>query len=423
MESSPIEEISQYKKDEIVAVSKYQGYVSYEEINDIIDLSIIDSSEIDNLFIYLFGMDITILTCQEVEIKKERQKEKQQPIEKKNEGSTDDPVRLYIKEMGKVNLLTREEEVEISKRIEKAQYYVEKIILYFRYTITESLSIIDFLISGKERFDKVILEKKILDKNQYMKKLPKIYKLLKNEDEKMEFCLYQLQKEGISPIEKGLWEDSLNKCRIRTSCYLRRVFFRYEIIESFSEVILLGYEQFISLEKEIKDLKPRAEKNRFARTKMKSAQAKSFRKEISAGRSFAEYKKDVRMLKRWMDKAQEAKKEMVESNLRLVISIAKKFVNRGLSFLDLIQEGNVGLMKAVEKFEYRRGYKFSTYATWWIRQAIQRAISDQARTIRIPVHMIETINRVLRAEKRLLLETGKEPTLEQLSKVLSPFSR
>jgi len=142
---------------------------------------------------------------------------------------------------------------------------------------------------------------------------------------------------------------------------------------------------------------------------------KLIKRELAAGRGLDEFKKDVRMLQRWMDKSQEAKREMVESNLRLVISIAKKYTNRGLSFLDLIQEGNVGLMKAVEKFEYRRGYKFSTYATWWIRQAVTRAIADQARTIRIPVHMIETINKVLRGAKKLMMETGREPTPEELA--------
>ena len=152
--------------------------------------------------------------------------------------------------------------------------------------------------------------------------------------------------------------------------------------------------------------------------KLAAAKRKLQKRELAAGRTLDDFKKDVRMLQRWMDKSQEAKREMVESNLRLVISIAKKYTNRGLSFLDLIQEGNMGLMKAVEKFEYRRGYKFSTYATWWIRQAVTRAIADQARTIRIPVHMIETINKVLRGAKKLMMETGREPSPEELANEL-----
>jgi RNA polymerase primary sigma factor len=174
----------------------------------------------------------------------------------------------------------------------------------------------------------------------------------------------------------------------------------------------------LNLEKDIVELTPRAERNKFAAAKLHAAQRKLKKRELAAGRSLDDFKKDVRMLQRWMDKSQEAKREMVESNLRLVISIAKKYTNRGLSFLDLIQEGNMGLMKAVEKFEYRRGYKFSTYATWWIRQAVTRAIADQARTIRIPVHMIETINRVLRGAKKLMMETGREPSPEELAEEL-----
>ena len=191
--------------------------------------------------------------------------------------------------------------------------------------------------------------------------------------------------------------------------------FRHNVIDDFGEVIMTAYERLNALEKEIHELVPRAEKNRFAAAKLKAAKRRLYKRELAAGRTLDEFKKDVRMLQRWMDKSQEAKREMVESNLRLVISIAKKYTNRGLSFLDLIQEGNMGLMKAVEKFEYRRGYKFSTYATWWIRQAVTRAIADQARTIRIPVHMIETINKVLRGAKKLMMETGREPTPEELA--------
>ena len=164
-----------------------------------------------------------------------------------------------------------------------------------------------------------------------------------------------------------------------------------------------SYDRFLELEKEIQELRPRAERNKFALQKLEAAERKLRKKELAAGRTLDEFKKDVRMLLRWMDKSQEAKREMVESNLRLVISIAKKYTNRGLSFLDLIQEGNMGLMKAVEKFEYRRGYKFSTYATWWIRQAVTRAIADQARTIRIPVHMVETLNKINKIKRLFTL--------------------
>ena len=180
--------------------------------------------------------------------------------------------------------------------------------------------------------------------------------------------------------------------------------------------------RFLDLEKEIQELTPRAERNKFAGAKLAAAKRKLKKRELAAGRGLDDFKKDVRMLQRWMDKSQEAKREMVESNLRLVISIAKKYTNSGLSFLDLIQEGNMGLMKAVEKFEYRRGYKFSTYATWWIRQAVTRAIADQARTIRIPVHMIETINKVLRGAKKLMMETGREPTPEELANELGIYA-
>ena len=413
-------DISYHQKiEEIVAIAKDQGFITYEEINDTLPLSIDTGDELDQIIIYLLGMDIEILNQLEVDKRVERVKEAKDAVfGKKTEGTSDDPVRMYLKEMGTTPLLTREEEVEISKRIEKAQVQAEKIILRFRYAVSESLSIINSLNEGKERFDRIVIEKKIIDKNRFYELLPKLHRLMKDEDERFYHYLLMLEDENLSKIEKAKVSEEIEKSMIRTASYLRRLHYRYEIVESFGEVILSSYDVFLKLENEIKELSPRAEKNRFAKAKLYSVKQKLRRKELAAGRSLNEFKKDIRMLKRWIDKSQEAKKEMVESNLRLVISIAKKFTNRGLSFLDLIQEGNMGLMKAVEKFEYRRGYKFSTYATWWIRQAVQRAISDQARTIRIPVHMIETINKVLRGAKRLMMETGKEPSPEELSKLL-----
>ncbi len=407
----------QQKIEELVAIAKEQGYITYEEINDVLPMSFDSAEQIDQVLIFLSGMDIQVLNQLEVDRQKERKKEAKEleALPKRSEGASDDPVRMYLKEMGSVPLLTREEEVEISKRIEKAQIQIERIIMRFRYSNREAISIIQQLINGKERFDKVIAEKEVPDKVHFVTLLPKFSTLLHSEDEILDRLLREHRVPGLGKVELARIADEIEKCRIRTQAYLRHIHFRHNIIEDFGEVILSSYDRFLTLEKEKKELIPRAEKNKFAASKLLAVQRKIDKRELAAGRTLDEFKKDVRMLQRWMDKSQEAKREMVESNLRLVISIAKKYTNRGLSFLDLIQEGNMGLMKAVEKFEYRRGYKFSTYATWWIRQAVTRAIADQARTIRIPVHMIETINKVLRGAKKLMMETGREPTPEELA--------
>ncbi len=407
----------QQKVEELVAIAKEQGYITYEEINEILPMTFDSAEQIDQVLIFLSGMDIQVLNQVEVERQKERKKEAKEleGLAKRTEGTSDDPVRMYLKEMGSVPLLTREEEVEISKRIEKAQIQIEKIIMRFRYSNREAMSCAHYLITGKERFDKLISEKEVSDKQSYLTLLPKLCVLLRQEDKILEDLLILLRDSKAKKVDRVKIAEDIEKCRIRTQAYLRSMHCRHNIIEDFGEVILNAYDRFLVLEKEMQELIPRAEKNKFAASKLVAVQRKLSKRELAAGRTLEEFKKDVRMLQRWMDKSQEAKREMVESNLRLVISIAKKYTNRGLSFLDLIQEGNMGLMKAVEKFEYRRGYKFSTYATWWIRQAVTRAIADQARTIRIPVHMIETINKVLRGAKKLMMETGREPTPEELA--------
>lgn len=410
----------QQKVDELVSIAKEQGFITYEEINDILPMNFDSPDQIDQVLIYLSGMDIQILNQSEVDKQKERKKEAKEleGLPKRLEGTPDDPVRMYLKEMGSVPLLTREQEVEISKRIEKAQAQIERIIMRFRYSTREAISIANFLIAGKERFDKCVAEKEVINKNEFLHLLPKLCEFLKKEDESLENLLLELEDPKLKKADITRLQDDIEKCRIRTQAYLRRFHCRHNLIEDFGEVILNSYERFLDLEREMLELKPRAERNKFALAKLSAIQRKLRKRELAAGRTLEEFKKDVRMLHRWMDKSQEAKREMVESNLRLVISIAKKYTNRGLSFLDLIQEGNMGLMKAVEKFEYRRGYKFSTYATWWIRQAVTRAIADQARTIRIPVHMIETINKVLRGAKKLMMETGREPSPEELANEL-----
>jgi RNA polymerase primary sigma factor len=407
----------QQKIEELVAIAKEQGYITYEEINEILPMNFDSPEQIDQVLIFLSGMDIQIMNQAEVERQKERKKEVKEleGISKRQEGTSDDPVRMYLKEMGSVPLLSREEEVDISKRIEKAQIQIEKIIMRFRYSTREAISLANYLMTGKDRFDKVVSEKEVSDKTAYLALLPKLCNLVKQEDAALESLLILLRDPKLKKTERVKISEDIEKSRIRMQAYLKRMFCRHNIIEDFIEVIFAAYDRFLMLEKEIQELTPRAEKNKFAAAKLLGLKRRLEKRELAAGRGLDEFKKDVRMLQRWMDKSQEAKREMVESNLRLVISIAKKYTNRGLSFLDLIQEGNVGLMKAVEKFEYRRGYKFSTYATWWIRQAVTRAIADQARTIRIPVHMIETINKVLRGAKKLMMETGREPTPEELA--------
>ena len=405
------------KVEELVSLAKEQGYLTYEEINDVLPLTFDSAEQIDQVLIFLGGLDVQILNQAEVERQKERKKEIKEVelLSRKGEAASDDPVRMYLKEMGSVPLLSREEEVEISKRIEKAQIQVESIILRFRYSAREAISIAQSLMLGKDRFDKVISEKEVTNRQEFLKLLPKLVKLLKDEDALLEKNLRLLTESTLSPKQAETLREEVEHSRIRTQAYLRCLHLRHNMIDDFSEVIMGAYERFFSLENDMQELLPRASRNKFAHAKLLAAKRRMKKLEVAAGRNFEDFKKDVKMFQRWMDKSQEAKREMVESNLRLVISIAKKYTNRGLSFLDLIQEGNMGLMKAVEKFEYRRGYKFSTYATWWIRQAVTRAIADQARTIRIPVHMIETINKVLRGAKKLMIESGREPTPEELA--------
>jgi len=418
--SNQFNQQQQAKVEELVSIAKEQGFITYEEINEILPMTFDSADDIDQVLIFLSGMDIQVLNQAEVDRQKERKKEAKEleGMPRRAEGTPDDPVRMYLKEMGSVPLLTREEEVEISKRIEKAQMQVERLIMRLRYSSREAISIGRYLVQGKDRFDKIVAEKEISDKAVYLKRLPRLCDLLEEEDKILEGLIVQARAPKLKKAEKVALAEEIEKCRIRTQAYLRRFYFRHNIIEDFAEVILRAYDRFLELDKEIRDLASRAEKNKYAAAKLAAAKRKLEKRELAAGRTLDEFRRDVRMLQRWFDKSQEAKREMVESNLRLVISIAKKYTNRGLSFLDLIQEGNMGLMKAVEKFEYRRGYKFSTYATWWIRQAVTRAIADQARTIRIPVHMIETINKVLRAAKKLMMETGREPSPEELAQEL-----
>jgi RNA polymerase primary sigma factor len=403
-------------------LAKEQGYLTFDDLNEALPEGITDADDLDLILTRLRRMEVDIIEASEVDRYKDGKKDadEEEEDEEKTEvrfDTLDDPVRMYLKQMGQVPLLTREQEVEISKRIEEAEDMVQKHINRFGFTARAHLDLAGKLLDGKERFDRVILDKKIESRERYMKKLPSLCKQVERLTESISKRYCQLSRNSNSSHGRSSKLKSLQ----RTIGPLQRLYpdfyFKQKVTEEFVHLADDAYDTLRYLQGEI-DKHPRDRKRRL------HLENKVVELEKNLWLSLSEYAEQYQALKGWLREALRAKTEMVEANLRLVISIAKKYTNRGLSFLDLIQEGNMGLMKAVEKFEYRRGYKFSTYATWWIRQAITRSIADQARTIRIPVHMIETINKLMRVQKQLVQEYGREPTPEEVAEeVLLPVDR
>jgi RNA polymerase primary sigma factor len=350
-------------------------------------------------------MGFDIIDASEVDNYKGRNKEDGDDEEKVDEklDILDDPVRMYLKQMGQVPLLTREQEVEISKRIEDAELMVQKHIYKFGFAARAHLDLAYKLIEGRERFDRVILDKKIESRERYMKTLPKLCAQVETQLQTVEEKYVVMARQNSRSKRSPEYRD-YKKAHTALQRLYPRFYYKQKVTEEFVQIADSIYDQFRNIDR---NARRHGENPRLA------AAQKTLVDQVWLEQ--AEFYDEYYELRNWLREALRAKTEMVEANLRLVISIAKKYTNRGLSFLDLIQEGNMGLMKAVEKFEYRRGYKFSTYATWWIRQAITRSIADQARTIRIPVHMIETINKLMRVQKQLVQEYGREPTPEEVS--------
>jgi RNA polymerase primary sigma factor len=401
---------------ELTKLAKEQGYVTFDDLNEALPAGVTDADELDAILAQLRRMEIDVIEASEVDRYKDGKKETEEDEEEEKPDTKfdilDDPVRMYLKQMGQVPLLTREQEVEISKRIEEAENMVQQYINGFGFTARAHLELAQKLTEGRERFDRVILDKKIESRERYMKMLPRLCQ--KVEKLGRAICQEYDQMREASPRTLPLRAKNFQRSVSALQRLYPRFYFKQKVTEEF---VHLADTHFASL----MTLKSEAAKH----GRGKAKPAVTFEElEREAWLSAEEYLEQYHTLKTWLRKSLRAKTEMVEANLRLVISIAKKYTNRGLSFLDLIQEGNMGLMKAVEKFEYRRGYKFSTYATWWIRQAITRSIADQARTIRIPVHMIETINKLMRVQKQLVQEYGREPTPEEVAEeILLPVDR
>ena len=404
----------QDKLRELIRLAKEQGYLTFDDLNEALPDTVNDADEMETIMGRLRSMEIEIIDASQVDRLKDGKKDAEEEEEEKPEAKLDildDPVRMYLKQMGQVPLLTREQEVEISKRIEEAELNVQKYINRFGFIARAYLDLAGKLREGRERFDRVILDKKIESRERYMKLLPKLSNQLENAASN---CISGYKNYVAHGGKNRDTKSYLDFQKVHNSIQklYPKFFFKQKVTEEFvnlaDETHRIIKHHLTELDKPKKLARADGSAKIDHAGKLREIQMRTW---LSPEEFIAEYGD----LKVWLKKALKAKTEMVEANLRLVISIAKKYTNRGLSFLDLIQEGNMGLMKAVEKFEYRRGYKFSTYATWWIRQAITRSIADQARTIRIPVHMIETINKLMRVQKQLVQDYGREPTPEEVA--------